>query len=111
MKNELPKNWSYAEFHAFTLFYAANADGHTTLEEIALIRPTLTEEQYLAVESAFIKSSDSEALNHILGYRDRYFSTPADRERLLADMQAIFKADRVFSVMERNLERIFQRMI
>lgn len=111
MKNELPKNWSYAEFHAFTLFYAANADGHITLEEIALIRPTLTEAQYNAVEAAFIRSSDSEALDHILSYRERYFSTPAERERLLADMQAVFKADRVFSAMERNLERVFQRMI
>ena len=111
MTKELPKNWSYAEFHAFTLFYAANADGHTTLEEITLIRPTLTDEQYTAVESVFIKSSDSEALNHILSYRERYFSTPAERERLLTNMQAIFKADRVFSTMERNLERIFQRML
>jgi hypothetical protein len=111
MKNELPTNWSYAEFHAFVMFYAANADNHVTSEETALIRPTLTAEQYAAVETAFKQSADSTVLNHILSYRDRYFATQTDRERLLADMQTIFKADANFSIMERNVQRIFQRMI
>jgi hypothetical protein len=111
MKNELPNNWSYAEFHAFVMLYAANADNHITAEEMALIRPTLTAEQYTAVEKAFKQSTDSTVLNHILTYRDRYFATAADRERLLSDMQAIFNADANFSIMERNVQRIFQRII
>lgn len=111
MKNELPNNWSYAEFHAFVMFYAANADNHITVEETALIRPTLTAEQYAAVETAFKQNTDSTVLNHILSYRDRYFATATDRERLLSDMQAVFNADAHFSVMERNVQRIFQKII
>ena len=111
MKKELSNNWSYAEFHAFVMFYAANADSRITAEETALIRPTLTEDQYVAIESAFKQSTDSAVLNHILSYRDRYFSTQTDRDRLLADVQTIFNADNNFSIMERNMQRIFQKLI
>ncbi len=111
MKKELSNNWSYAEFNAFVLFYAANADSRITSEETVLIRAHLTEAQFLDIEAAFKSHSDSEILNHILSYRDRYFSTKAEREQLLADMQAVFNADANFSIMERNMQRIFQRMI
>jgi uncharacterized tellurite resistance protein B-like protein len=111
MKKELSTNWSYAEFHAFVMFYAANADGRITSEETALIRAHLTEEQFTAIETAFKSNTDSTVLNHILTYRDRYFSTNTDREKLLADMQAVFNADANFSIMERNVQRIFQRII
>jgi hypothetical protein len=111
MKKELSTTWSYAEFHAFVLFYAANADSRITPEETELIRANLTEQQFLDIEAAFKSHADTAVLNHILTYKDRYFATNADRERLLADMQAVFNADNNFSIMERNMQRIFQRMI
>jgi uncharacterized tellurite resistance protein B-like protein len=111
MKKELSNTWSYAEFHAFVLFYAANADGRITSDETALIRAHLTEEQFSAIEIAFKNNADTAVLNHILTYRDRYFATTTDREKLLSDMQAIFNADANFSIMERNMQRIFQRII
>ena len=111
MKKELSTNWSYAEFHAFVMFYAANADGRVTSDETALIRAHMTEEQFKDIETAFKSNTDSTVLNHILTYRDRYFSTNADREKLLADMQAVFNADANFSIIERNVQRIFQRII
>jgi hypothetical protein len=93
------------------LFYAANADSRITPEETELIRANLTEQQYLDIEAAFKSHADTAVLNHILTYKDRYLATNADRERLLADMQAVFNADNNFSIMERNMQRIFQRMI
>ncbi len=111
MKKELSTTWSYAEFQAFVLFYAANADGRITSEETLLIRRNLTDEQFTAIELAFKSNADTAVLNHILTYRDRYFSTKIEREKLLADMQLIFNADANFSTMERNVQRIFQRII
>ena len=35
------ENWSYEEFHAFVLLYAANTDGNVTEDEERLISPTL----------------------------------------------------------------------
>jgi hypothetical protein len=111
MKKELSDNWSYAEFNAFVLFYAANADSRITDEETALIRADLTEEQYFDIEWAFKNNSDSAILNHILSYKDRYFSTEIECQKLLTGMQAIFNADANFSIMERNMQRIFSRII
>jgi hypothetical protein len=111
MKKELSDNWSYQEFNAFVLFYAANADSHITAEEIALIRADLNEKQYFDIEWAFKHNADSEILNHILSYKDRYFSTETECKKLLDNMQAIFNADANFSIMERNMQRIFSRII
>jgi hypothetical protein len=110
-KNNLPTDWTYAEFHAFVMFYAANADSRITAEEIDLIRPTLPVEEYDAVFKAFKSCSDMEALDHILTYRDRYFPNEAAKKQLLSDMEMIFKADNHFSAIERSVERIFGRMI
>jgi hypothetical protein len=111
MKSKLPNNWTYAEFHAFVMLYAANADSRITAEETALIRPTLSEKQYVEIETAFNESSDATVLDHILSYRTRYFSTQDERDRLLADMQTIFDADTRFTIMERSLKSIFQRLV
>jgi hypothetical protein len=110
-KIELPTDWSYAEFHAFVMLYAANADSRITPEELDLIRPTLPTEQYEAVQKVFKSCSDMVALDHILTYRDRYFPDTTAKKQLLADMEAIFKADHDFSPIERSVEHIFGRMI
>ncbi len=111
MKNQLPIDWTYAEFHAFVMLYAASADNQITAEETALIRPTLSEQQFADIESAFRTASDTAVIDHILSYRDRYFATEEDRNRLLADMQTIFEADTRFSMMERGVKQIFQKIV
>jgi hypothetical protein len=111
MTSKLPTTWSYPEFHAFVMLYAANADSHITDDEIALIRPTLLADQYQAVFEAFSQCSDMEALEHILTYRDRYFPSEAGRNQLLSDMETIFKADSNYSVIEKGFQRIFGRLI
>jgi uncharacterized tellurite resistance protein B-like protein len=110
-KNDLPTDWSYAEFHAFVMLYAANADSRITPEEIDVIRPTLSAEDYDAVYKTFKSCSDMEIIDHILSYRDRYFPNEAAKKQLLSDMETIFKADNNFSAIERSVERIFSRMI
>jgi hypothetical protein len=111
MKTTLPIDWTYAEFYAFTMLYAANADAHVTDEEIAIIRPTVGAEKYAAIEAAFNACSDAEALDHILSYREQYFPTPAAKEQLLADMQQVFDADAQFTTVERSFRQLFQRLI
>jgi hypothetical protein len=103
-------NWSYEEFHAFVMLYAANADSHITVEEEDQIIPTLPKEQYENVKKFFKKCSDSEALDLILSYRERYFSTPKDRAEIITDMQRIYKADNIFSQIERGVDTLFRKI-
>ena len=107
----MTNNWTYEEFHAFVMLYAANVDGHITQDEINLITPTLEPEAYKRIYGIFKQLDDSKALDLILSYRDRYCSTPADRQKILADMVKIYEANKVFEQIERGVHTMFQRML
>ena len=105
------EDWTYAEFHAFVMLYAANTDGHITWQEENLIRPTLTEEAYQRIKAAFMSCDDAVALNAILSCRDRFFPTKTEKDKILADMKDIYKADQVFSQLEARVLHMFERVI
>jgi len=108
MKNN---DWTYEEFRAFAMLFAANADGHITADEENLIAQTLLPEQYARVKKCFLECPDSEALDVILSYKEKYCTTPADKERLLADMKMIYEAHNGFEQIERGVHHIFERML
>jgi hypothetical protein len=106
-----PKNWTYEEFHAFTMLYAANADGHITIEEELLIRPELPEEAYSRIKTLFLSMHDAEALDLIMSYCDKFCKSQADKDKIVDDMRAIFKADASFDPIERGVLQIFERIV
>lgn len=107
----MEKNWTYQEFHAFAMLYAANADGTISIEEEDLIAPMLPPERYLEIRQLFRQCSDAVALNLILAYKDEYCATPADKARILADMRQVFEAHRGFEQIERAVHHMFERML
>ncbi|MEO6760194.1 MAG: hypothetical protein ABIO24_12125 [Saprospiraceae bacterium] len=104
-------NWSYPEFHAFAMLYAANADGRITLEEEKLIIPTLPPEDYAKVKATFMACDDADALDIILAYRDQYCRSQSDKDKILADMLEIYKANSAFDQIERGVHQLFKRML
>ena len=105
------ENWTYAEFHAFTMLYAANADGRITQEEEKRIIPTLSGDEYARIKSVFLSVDDASALDVILLYAKKYCKTQADKDKVLADMLAIYQADAHFDQIERGMHQLFERMI
>ncbi|MEO6039297.1 MAG: hypothetical protein ABIQ93_12870 [Saprospiraceae bacterium] len=105
------ENWTYAEFHAFAMLYAANADGRITLEEENLIIPTLPPEDYARIKAAFMACDDAVALDVILSYRDQYCRSQSDKDKILADMLAIYQANAAFDQIERGVHQLFKRML
>ncbi|HNM25108.1 MAG TPA: hypothetical protein PKL15_06745 [Saprospiraceae bacterium] len=105
------ENWSYEEFHAFVLLYAANTDGNVTEDEERLISPTLPAESYARVRELFFKSSDAEVLDIIVAFKNKYCGTPADKERILADMRAVFEAHHGFEQIEREMLHMFDKLM
>ena len=104
-------NWTYAEFHAFIMLYAANTDGHITLEEENLIMPTLAQDEYARIKTIFMGCDDSVALNLILSYKDKYCGTQAEKDKILADMLAIYQDDEAYDQIERGVYHLFERML
>jgi hypothetical protein len=108
MKNT---EWTYEEFHAFVMLFAANADSNITADEEVLIAPTITPDRYLRVKELFRQCSDAKALDVIMSYREKYCATPAEKERILADMRAIFEAHHDFEQIEREMHHMFERRL
>lgn len=104
-------NWTYAEFHAFMMLYAANTDGHITVEEEQLIAPTLTSEEYSRIKSVFMACDDADALDIMWSYKDKYCRSEADKEKILADMQEIYKANAAFGQIEQEVHHLFKRLL
>lgn len=104
-------NWTYEEFHAFTMMYAANADGEITPEERKVILSNLTETEYDRIKAIFLACDDAASLDIILSYKDKYCRSQADKDKILADMMAIYQADASFDQIERGVHQLFKRMI
>jgi|GEM_PF-511646 len=104
-------NWTYAEFHAFVMLYAANTDGNLAREEEELIVPTLTAAEYTRIKSIFMACDDADALDIIFSYRKQYCRTKADKDKILADMLEIYQADAGIGQIERSVHHIFERML
>ncbi|MBV6442904.1 MAG: hypothetical protein DYG98_19605 [Haliscomenobacteraceae bacterium CHB4] len=103
-------DWTYEEFRAFAMLFAANADSHITPDEEDLIRPTLTPGQYEHVKKRFLECSDAEALDTLLLCKEKYCSKPGDKERVLADMRSIYEAHHGFEQIEREVHHMFERL-
>lgn len=105
------ENWTYAEFHAFVMLYAANTDGHITMEEERLIVPTLSASEYTHIKSIFMACDDADALDIIFSYKDKYCQTPEEKAQILADMVEIYESSAAFGQIEREVYRLFERML
>ena len=104
-------NWTYAEYHAFVMLYAANTDGRITLDEECLISPTLTAEEYTKIKSIFMACDDADALDIIFSYKDEYCRTQADKEKIIADMQEICQANPDFGQIKHEVLHLFERIL
>lgn len=103
-------DWTYEEFRAFAMLYAANTDGYITADEENLIATTLPADKYVQIKERFQKCSDVEAIDIIVQCKEKYCTTPADTERVLADMRKIYEAHHGFEQIERGVHLLFRRL-
>ena len=108
--DEHPK-WNYKEFCAFLLIYGANADMEITKEEEAMIKSKVDEATYQEIRSDFNDVSDYDIIQIILTYKGLYFPTPERKNELLDMIKKEFYADGDFSVMEKNLLRLLEKLM
>ncbi len=100
MSSEKPQ-WSYNEFLAYLLLYAANADFNINDEERKLLLSGLNTYDYNNISKAFDKSNDYERLQVIESFRDSYYPDDHSKEKLLNDLKKIFLADEEYNSVER----------
>lgn len=104
-------NYTYDEFVAFLLIYAAHADVEYTDGEQAFIKARVSPESYNRIYSDFNSMPDIKVLQTIESYKDQYYSTPEQKTKLMGHMQALFDADGDYSSMEKTLKLFLEHLL
>ncbi|TSA27606.1 MAG: TerB family tellurite resistance protein [Bacteroidetes bacterium] len=95
-------DWTYNQFLAYLLLYAAHADTKLTDEEKEVIFSRTGTHNYHAVKTHFGHANDYERLQVILGFRDSYFPDEHSRKKLLKNLHELFLSDYEFSAAEQG---------
>lgn len=103
--------WSYEEFTAFLLIYIANVDMEFAEEEKAMIRTYAGEDIFAEMVNIFDSMSDFRAYETIMSYKDLYYPSPEEKQKLVDKMQDLFHADAEFNIMEKELLHFLDRMM
>lgn len=104
-------DWTYEEFSAFAMLYAASIDAEIDPEEEALIQQRLDERSYQSIKAVFEECSDAECINTILDYQKKFMQDEAGRNKLLNDFKKVFEADHRYTAIEREMMHLFKRML
>ena len=108
--NDHPK-WSHEEFTGYLLLYAAYSDMEFSEDERAVIRNYIDENQLKEIEDEYLRLSDIERIHTIEAYKEKYYSTEAEKEELFQLLTSFFKVDGQFSIMEKNLMRMLHKIL
>jgi hypothetical protein len=102
--------WTYQDFQAFLLLYAASADLTIRKEELERLIEKTGYEAYRGIQPLFQAQSDYERLQTILYFKPQYFASEAEVEKLLAEVQAMYRLDE-FSQTEHGMLLLLRKIL
>jgi len=97
------KNWGFESFLAFLLIYASHADLEFSEEEKSQIKKFVTANEFKKLHAHFDELTDFQVLELILSYKEKYFSTLEEKDRLFLEMKKLFDVDGEYSILEKGL--------
>lgn len=103
--------WSYEDFLAFVLMYAAYADNELVQDEIDAMVEKVGKDREENAKKIMDKLSDSERIDLILSFREKFFPTKEDHEKLFADMKTVFLADGKYNQLEQFIMMYLKRIL
>jgi len=109
--NEEKANWSFYEFRVYLLLYVANADFELKEVEKERILADSNGKQYLRISKEFEEDSDYERIQTIQSFREQFFPTEEDIDRLIREIGKLLIADDEFNLYEKNFFRMLQKIL
>jgi hypothetical protein len=101
--------WTQAEFEAFVLLIAANADLRTDKQELRIIRGKAGE-GLDKIQDLFDELNDIQRLDLVLANKNTFLPTDSDVERLKQEVHAVMTANGSESPIEREIEHLLNRL-
>lgn len=104
-------NWNEHEFKVYLLLYAANADFQLSDEEKETILSKASQEEFKHVNKRFEKDNDFERLETILSFREKFFPTDSDIEKLIKELCRFLSCDDGMNLYERNFFILLKKLL
>jgi hypothetical protein len=104
-------DWSYNQFLAFLLMYSASSDYKFTQEEKEFIKSHTGDVSFSQIEEVLNEYSDYEIVQTIMSFKDKYYPTTNEKEKIFEDMKKLFLLDETFSPNEQNLYRALRELL
>lgn len=95
--------WTYQEFLAYLLLYAANADQVVTTEENDILLSKVRYNEYEHIRKCFDSENDTNHIETISSFRDQYFSNEEAKDNLFKDLKEMFLADETYDTIEKAM--------
>ncbi|MCM4156455.1 hypothetical protein [Gramella sp. AN32] len=103
--------WSKKELQIYILLLCANVDSEETEEELNMIKSRFKEKKFEKIYGEFRDDSEEESLEKIQDSIAVLKFSQREINQLKSEMQQIFFSDRIYKLMERNMERILDNII
>jgi hypothetical protein len=103
--------WSYDDFKAFLLLYAANADLVVVKEEEDILKHIVSKKRLSKLKKHYSASSDYEIIQTIMSFKEKYFATEDEKNKLLKEIKELFLADSNYSILEKNAFMALQKIL
>ncbi|MBT3302331.1 MAG: hypothetical protein HOD63_08530 [Bacteroidetes bacterium] len=96
-------SWTYEDFLAFAMLYAANVDIDVASREKKLIIDKVGRDKYALASKCFNSCNDYERLQTILSLKSRFYPNEEEKEKVLRNIKELFLADGKFEQIEKSL--------
>ncbi len=105
------KDWTYQEFLAFLMIYAAEMNYDLSAEELEFIQQKTGVANIDKIKSAVHNASDIEAIEVIEDYRKLYLHSSEQEQKVRQDLEDLLKSQTNNSQFENALVHILERII
>jgi len=96
--------WSYDDFIAFVMIYAAYADFKIVEEEKDVIVDEIGLDRYIEIYRFFRKNRDAENVSIIVDLKQKYIVTDEQQDELFEYVNKIIQADGVVNLLESQMK-------
>ena len=102
-EHEERADWTFEDYFAFFLVYAAEADLVVHQEERDLIIQKVGEEQFSKFLAYYLEMKDVERIDIVYEFKEKYCKTEEDAGKALASFKEVLTEDHEMSAVEQEI--------
>ena len=111
IKNDMEKNWSKEEFHAYVLTFAALCNKIQAEEELDFILSKIKKDTFYKIHNEIVNHSEKESHQKIQDYLKENEYSQIEKDELLRDIKSVFFADKTVDSYEKEVFQFLRKLL